>query len=105
MTCTPEPGVEGDCESNFEGAYQLYPHVYLQFNTEQNGTIAGWTKNGTTRFNVGDWIVPEGADCDMRVQITALSDTHNLAVSPSWSGEFINVSKVEIVTPLNGTEW
>ena len=95
----------------------LVPDAWFKFETGYIGynnaaMVQGWTDGGVLNFFAGDWIVPEGYDCDYRIQVDAhlmnpdgTGDFHNLAIAGDpWRGENIDSTRVEKVTIYTGEE-
>ena len=94
----------------------LVPDAYFKFETDYIGynnaaMVLGWTEGGVLNFFAGDWIVPQGYDCDARIQVGAhlmnpdgvTGDLHNLAIAGDpWRGPNIDSTLVEKVTIYNG---
>ncbi len=96
----------------------LVPDAYFKFETGYIGynnaaMVRGWTEGGVLSFFAGDWIVPQGYDCDYRIQVGAhlmnpdgvTGDLHNLAIAGDpWGGENIDSTLVEKVVIYTGEE-
>lgn len=94
----------------------LVPNATFKFvNGDTEGgkpIIRGWEEGNVWHFFAGDWVVPEGYDCDFRVQVGAhmlnsdgvTGDLYNLYPLQTWQGGDIEETLIEKVTIYSGEQ-
>ena len=94
----------------------LVPNATFKFvngDTEEGKPIIrGWEEGNVWHFFAGDWVVPEGYDCDFRVQVGAhmlnsdgvTGDLYNLYPLQTWQGGDIEETLIEKVTIYSGEQ-